>query len=528
MIRSMKNQPLRLLYETLFAAEEEHPEKAAVIIDGVTHSYEELLAAARTLARAFQERGLLRGDRVAVFLENSWPCVVSIYATLLAGGVIVVVNPQTRAEKLAYMLKDSGAAILVLDSTLLGGNRLSVDKLAVGHHVIHAGPIPAGVNGIPEFDELLAGSVPASADPGLIPLDLAALIYTSGSTGVPKGVMMTHQSMLFAVGSIAQYLRLGAGDRILNVLPLAFDYGLYQLLIAVYLRATLVLERSFTYPALILERAREEEVTVFPGVPTIFATLRSMRQRYDLALPSVMRVTNTAAALPANFIPECRKIFPNALLFSMYGLTECKRVCYLEPELLSQRPTSVGKAIPGTEVFLLSPEGLPVPPNEPGILHARGPHVMLGYWKEPELSAEVLKSGRYPGERVLCTKDYFRMDDEGFLYFIGRTDDIIKTRGEKVSPVEVEGVLHTIPGVREVAVLGVPDEILGQAVRAFVVLEEGAGLTAQEIKRYCRSRLESFMVPREIIFLDEMPTTGTAKVRKESLRSLGEARPAPR
>jgi acyl-CoA synthetase (AMP-forming)/AMP-acid ligase II len=373
-----------------------------------------------------------------------------------------------------------------------------------------------------------AASAPALADPGLIPLDLAALIYTSGSTGVPKGVMMTHQSMLFAAGSIAEYLRLGAEDRILNVLPLAFDYGLYQLLITVYLGATLVLERSFTYPALILERVREEAVTVFPGVPTIFATLRSMKQRHDLVLPSVMRVTNTAAALPANLIPEYQEIFPNALIFSMYGLTECKRVCYLEPELLPQRPASVGKAIPGTEVFLLSPEGLPTPPGEPGILHVRGPHLMLGYWEEPELSAEVLKPGRYPGERVLCTQDYFRMDDEGFLYFVARTDDIIKTRGEKVSPVEVEGVLHAIPGVREAAVLGIPDEILGQAVRAFVVLEEGATLTEQEIKRYCRSRLESFMVPREIVFLDEMPTTGTAKVRKESLRSLGEDLPAPR
>jgi acyl-CoA synthetase (AMP-forming)/AMP-acid ligase II len=334
--------------------------------------------------------------------------------------------------------------------------------------------------------------------------------------------------MLFAAGSIAEYLRLGAEDRILNVLPLAFDYGLYQLLITVYLGATLVLERSFTYPALILERVREEAVTVFPGVPTIFATLRSMRQRHDLVLPSVRRVTNTAAALPADFIPECRKIFPNALIFSMYGLTECKRVSYLEPELLAERPTSVGKAIPGTEVFLLSPEGRLVPPGEPGILYVRGPHLMLGYWGQPELSAQMLRPGRYPGERVLCTQDYFRQDDEGFLYFVGRSDDIIKTRGEKVSPVEVEGVLHAIPGVREAAVLGMPDEILGQAVRAFVVLEADVELTAQEIKRHCRLKLEAFMVPQEIVFLEEMPTTGTAKVRKESLRSLGEDLPAPR
>jgi acyl-CoA synthetase (AMP-forming)/AMP-acid ligase II len=528
MIRSMKNRPLRLLHETLLAAAEEHSEKPAVIVDGATHSYGDLLDAALKLAYAFQERGLRRGDRVAIYLENSWPCVVSIYATLLAGGAFVVINPQTRAEKLAYMLADSAAAILVLDSRLLHGSGQSLEELAVARHLICTGPVPAGLDTISTFGEALAASAPALSDPGVISLDLAALIYTSGSTGVPKGVMMTHQSMLFAAGSITQYLRLDAGARILNVLPLAFDYGLYQPLMTIYLGATLVLERSFTYPVQIVERARQEEVTVFPGVPTIFATLRSMKSRDGLTLPTVTRVTNTAAALPAEFIFQCREIFPNALIFSMYGLTECKRVSYLEPELLAERPTSVGKAIPGTEVFLLTPEGRPVAPGEPGILHVRGPHLMLGYWREPELSARMLRPGRYPGERVLCTQDFFRQDDEGFLYFVGRTDDIIKTRGEKVSPVEVEAVLHAIPGVREAAVVGVPDETLGQAIHAFVVLEEGAELGAQAIKRHCRARLEVFMVPQEIVFLDEMPKTGTAKVRKESLRSLRAAESLPR
>jgi acyl-CoA synthetase (AMP-forming)/AMP-acid ligase II len=558
----MKKRPLRLLHETLLAAAEEHPEKTAVIVDGVSHSYQALLDAALRLARAFQERGLRRGDRVAIYLDNSWPCVVAIYATLLAGGAVVVINPQTKVEKLAYMLADSGAAILVLDGALLGGAGHPLEEVAAGRHLICTGPAPAGLSGVATFEEVLAGaasipagepppraglvgepiwpgpapvsapvsarSKPALLDPGLIPLDLAALIYTSGSTGVPKGVMMTHQSMLFAAGSIAEYLRLGAEERILNVLPLAFDYGLYQLLISVYLGATLVLERSFTYPVQIVERARQEEVTVFPGVPTIFATLRSMRQRSELVLPSVRRVTNTAAALPADFIPECRKLFPNALIFAMYGLTECKRVSYLEPELLAERPTSVGRAIPGTEVYLLSPEGRPVPPGEPGILYVRGPHLMLGYWGQPELSAQMLRPGRYPGERVLCTQDYFRQDDEGFLYFVGRSDDIIKTRGEKVSPVEVEGVLHAIVGVREAAVVGVPDEALGQAIHAFVVLEKDAGLNAQEIKRHCRLKLEAFMVPQEVVFLEELPKTATAKVRKESLRTPAEAKPSIR
>jgi acyl-coenzyme A synthetase/AMP-(fatty) acid ligase len=204
----------------------------------------------------------------------------------------------------------------------------------------------------------------------------------------------------------------------------------------------------------------------------------------------------------------------------MYGLTECKRVSYLEPERVIEKPTSVGRAIPGTEVFLLSPEGAPVPTGETGILHVRGPHVMLGYWKQPELSAAMLKPGRFPGERVLCTHDLFRMDADGDLYFVGRSDDIIKTRGEKVSPVEVENVLHRIAGVREAAVIGIPDVVLGEAIRAFVVLDEGASVTELQVKRECMARLEGFMVPRDVVFVSELPKTATAKVSRRMLRDL--------
>jgi acyl-coenzyme A synthetase/AMP-(fatty) acid ligase len=239
-----------------------------------------------------------------------------------------------------------------------------------------------------------------------------------------------------------------------------------------------------------------------------------------LRFKSVRRVTNTAAHLPDDFVPSLREIFPSALIYKMYGLTECKRVCYLEPELIDAKPGSVGKAMPGTEVFLLSEAGSPVPPGEVGILHVRGPHVMPGYWRQPELSADMLKPGRYPGERVLCTHDHFRMDDEGFLYFVGRTDDIIKTRGEKVSPIEVENALHSLPGIREAAVVGVPDELLGEAVAAYVVLLPGATLSEADVKRLCLNKLENFMAPKHVYFLNELPKTGSGKVRKKSLREL--------
>jgi acyl-coenzyme A synthetase/AMP-(fatty) acid ligase len=231
-----------------------------------------------------------------------------------------------------------------------------------------------------------------------------------------------------------------------------------------------------------------------------------------------LRVTNTAAALPPDYVAKLRQIFPNARIFAMYGLTECKRVSFLEPEFINKKPGSVGKAIPGTEIFLLSPEGAPVRPGEPGILHVRGPHVMLGYWNNPEATAKMIKPGRLPGERVLCAQDWFVMDSDGFLYFQGRSDDIIKTRGEKVSPVEVENVLLGMPGIKEAAVIGIPDENLGQAIKAFVLPEENTALSASAIKQYCAARLENFMVPQHIQTVSELPKSPNGKIMKKSLQ----------
>jgi len=504
----------RLLYDSLEAAAGAEPDKTALVVDGQRLSYAELLDSSRRFAAGLQGLGLERGDRVIVFTDNSLPCVVSIFGTLIAGGVFVVVNSQTKEDKLAYILEDSEAAFLVTEGTIAKVAGRAAERATSLRATIKAGG--GELDGMRSFEDLLA-SAGEPANPGTIPLDLAALIYTSGSTGNPKGVMMTHGNMVFAAGSLSEYLRLNSEHRILNVLPLAFDYGLYQLLMAVRMKATLVLERSFVYPAQVLRRMEEEHVTVFPGVPTVYATLVGMHEREPLRFASVERVTNTAAALPPSFHDPLREIFPNALIFRMYGLTECKRVSYLEPELLDSRPTSVGKAIPGTETLVLDEQGQRVAPGETGVLHVRGPHVMVGYWRLPDRTAEMLVEGPLPGERMLCTHDHFTIDDEGFLYFVGRSDDIIKSRGEKVSPAEVEDALYAISGVREAAVIGVPDELLGEAVHAYVALEDGSELTERDIIAGCRERLEGFMVPARVHFLDELPKTASGKIRKKGL-----------
>ena len=514
--------PLRLLHESLLrCAAPGTRERTALLVDGRSYSFGDLLYASQRLAGALRSRGVARGDRVAIQLENSWACATAVFGTLIAGAVFVLINPQTKAGKLEFLLRDSGARALIVEGALEEIYVQALRGLEEPPVTLCTGAPPAAPA------ESLAAALEA-AEPLLepvpvIPLDLAAIIYTSGSTGTPKGVMQTHQAMVFATGSLIEYLRLAKDERILCVLPLSFDYGLYQLLMSVTLGACLVLERSFTFLGQVLERMREERITVFPGVPTIFATLLAAHRRTALSFPSVRRVTNTAAALPDEFAGSLREIFPQALIYKMYGLTECKRVSYLAPELMDSKPGSVGKAIPGTEVYLLSSDGKPVPAGEVGTLYVRGPHVMAGYWNRPDLTDEMLKPGKLPGEKVLCTHDLFRMDEEGYLYFVGRTDDIIKTRGEKVSPVEVENALHRIPGVREAAVVGVPDALLGEAIRAYVVTEPGAGLTVQSLRADSAAYLESYMVPAQVILCDNLPRTANGKVNKRLLA----AEPAP-
>ena len=514
----MRPHTRRLLQDSLLVSAADRPEHVAVVTDAERVTYAELRSRALRLARGLQDRGLRRGERVAVYLENGVAAVVGVYGALLAGGSFLVVNPQTKADKLAYVLQDCGASAVVTDPRLaqvVASVAPQVPSLRTlvqvgGEHLVDA----AGAVG---YDTLLADAEPDPRPTGVIPTDLAALVYTSGSTGNPKGVMLSHGNMTFAQGSLVEYLRLGADDRILNVLPLAFDYGLYQALMAVHLGATLVLETSFSFPARVIQRVQEEGVTVFPGVPTVFATLLSLHRAKPLAMPSVRRFTNTAAHLPDEYVPGLMEMSPEALVFKMYGLTECKRVCYLEPERVRDKPSSVGKAIPGTEAFLLDDAGNRVAPGVVGTLYVRGPHVMMGYWNLPDATAHMLKPGPWPGERMLCTHDLFKTDEDGFLYFVGRSDDIIKSRGEKVSPAEVENVLAAIPGVKEAAIVGVPDELLGEAVRAFVVLDPGVEMDERRFRRECMARLENYMVPRDVVFLDELPKTGSGKVRRKSL-----------
>lgn len=520
----MVSIPQRLLGEALLFSAQRNPGKTAIIVKGEEYSYSLLKETAENMARHFIASGIEKGDRIAICMDNSWQCIVSIYGATLAGAVFLVINPQTKSDKLQYILNDCSAKILVSTGMLWQELSQALSGAISIEEVIITGNTDMGNScfhyELVSFEDCVAGFVSDIGFPRIIPNDLAALIYTSGSTGFPKGVMMTHQSMVFTSWSLIEYLRLSEEDRILLLLPLAFDYGLYQLLMAITTGGTLIVEQSFIFPATVYRNIEKYQPTVFPGVPTIYAMMIAANKKSGISFDCIKKVTNTAASLPAEFIPDLKKIFPQALIFKMYGLTECKRVCYLEPELIDSKPDSVGKAIPGTEVFLLSPEGNPVQDGEPGILHIRGPHVMAGYWKKESLSSEMLKPGNIPGERILCSNDWFRTDDEGFLYFLGRNDDIIKTRGEKVSPLEIENVIYRIEGVREVAALGVPDVIMGESIVVCLTTHESAQLSEREIQKECMIYLEQFMVPQKVVFLSEMPKSSNGKIDKKELVHL--------
>jgi len=511
----MRN-PVPLLHDFLHDTARRLPEKVALVAQKRRVTYAEIEASANALAHALAARGVSRGDRVVIFAENTVETVVAFWAVLAAGAVVSIVSPLTKADKLTYLLNDCRAVALIADGHLA---RVFVGAAARAPHlrtVVVTGTFdPARLEGLPgvvAWADALAGE-PVHLPPPrrCLEVDLAAIIYTSGSTGDPKGVMLTHRNMLTAATSVLSYLETEEDDVILGVLPLAFDYGLYQVIMACAVGARLVLERGFAYPAQVLEVIVEEKVTGFPGLPTLFAVLAELDHAGAYDFSSIRYVTNTAAALPVRHIRVLREIFPNARIFSMYGLTECKRCTYLPPEDLDRKPTSVGIAIPNTELWLVGEDGEKLGPGEVGQLVIRGATVMKGYWEKPEATARKLRPGPIPGELVLYTGDLCRLDEEGYLYFVGRMDNIIKSRGEKVAPREVEDAIHAIAGVKECIVVGVDDPLLGQAVKAFVVPAAGATLAPREIILACQRRLSSFMVPKYVEILGELPTTNTGK-----------------
>jgi long-chain acyl-CoA synthetase len=476
--------------------------KTAIVSGDVRLSYDHLLDITARLATTLETHGVARGDRVLILLDNGWRTAVAVFATWMIGAVICPVNPSTKGARLAQISRNCSPAMVILESRL---ERLveSTAELA---------PLPRLVAGEARGFDAGLGAEPLA--PKMLPdTDLAALIYTSGSTGEPKGVMLAHENMDAAARSITTYLENTASDIILVVLPMSFGYGLNQLVTAVLSGATLVIEKSFAFPQAVFETIRNERVTGFPLVPAMAAMMMQARALDPSFFASLRYMTSAAAPLPLAHLDWLRSFLPTVRLYYMYGQTECTRATWLPPADIDARRGSVGIAIPGTRAEVVDEAGQIVSSGTVGELVISGPHVMRGYWQNETATRRALRPDPRTGALRLHTGDLFTADADGYLTFVARMDDIIKSRGEKVAPQAVEDVLCRMPGIAEALVVGIPHEVLGQAVKA-VIVRADTTLTERDILRFCAQNLEDHMVPKSVEFRDTLPKTDSGKASR--------------
>lgn len=493
------------------------PEKSALVFGENRYSYGDVDVLTDRVARRLKTLGLKRGERVLIYLDNRPEVIFSVYGILKADGIFVVINPDTKLEKLVYILNNCEASMVISSAKFLNEESMQTVRKecrSVRNFIDADDGETYGYECLLSNHDGEKNNVFAEN----ISIDIAGIIYTSGSTGTPKGVTMSHLNIMTAVNSISTYLRNTSDDIIIDMLPLSFDYGLYQVFMCFTFGGTLVLLSNLAYFYTVIETIQREKVTGFPLVPTILSLLFKLKNPGALDLSSVRYISNTGAAIPVHYIKKFRELFPDIQIYSMYGLTECKRVAYLEPEEIDTRPSSVGKAMPDLEAFIVDDEGNRLGPGNTGMLVVRGASVMQGYWNDPESTSEKIKPGRYPLERFLITGDIFRMDDEGYLYFIGRKDDLLKIKGERVAPREVENILLRFPDVVEATVIGVPDEMFGTALKAYIVCSDSQnGVDVDEVKLFCSRYLESYAVPRQIIMTDNLPRNANGKIEKSKI-----------
>jgi acyl-CoA ligase (AMP-forming) (exosortase A-associated) len=511
------------------------PEKEALVHGAERLNYHQAWQACEGLADGLCDAGVVRGERVGILLEPSVPLAVSIFAVSRAGGVFVPIHHALFAEQIEHIIRDCRiSAIITSVSRYEALKPLLQSCPSVRFMVLAGGGAPAD-SALPVHSyEELSSRIPAQPRRDAnIEQDLAAILYTSGSTGKPKGVMLSHANVLAGADIVSTYLGITEQERILAVLPFSFDAGLNQLTTSVAKGATCVMMK-FLFAKEIVAQLHKERITGLAGVPPLWNIIA--QDSSGLAakpLPNLRYITNTGGALPLRSLECLRAALPDARVFLMYGLTEAFRSTYLPPEELDRRPTSMGKAIPDTEIWVLDENGKICPPGEIGELVHRGPTVSLGYWGLPELTRRVLRPNPLlppeidSPERVCYSGDLVQTDEEGFLFFVGRRDNQIKSSGFRISPNEVEAVLCRLDQIREAAVIGVPDEMLGQHIRAFVVAVDGATPDPAQLLGVAATMMPRHMVPKAIEVVSELPKTASGKIDYPGLRRRVEAEANP-
>jgi acyl-CoA synthetase (AMP-forming)/AMP-acid ligase II len=485
------------------------PGAPALSWHGGVWTYAELRRAVGCVQGKLASSGVAPGSRIALLVRNSPHYVASYFGVIAAGCVAVPLNVQERASVLSRQIEHSGCSAVIADPQHPEWTALTA-AIAEAAPMLLTFELQPGSAGCEAFCTALG----ADAELTLPDVEVdapAMMIYTSGTTSHPKGVMLSNGNLLANARSISAYLRIVATDKVLCGLPFHFSYGSSVLNSNLIAGAQLLLEDNFAFPQQTLRRMQDERVTGFPGVPSTFALLLGRCQLSDFDLASLRYITQAGGSMPRAQIEKLRQQLPNTQVFIMYGQTEATaRLSYLPPEQLESKLGSVGLPLPGVEIEVRS-EGKVVPAGEIGEICARGPNVMQGYWREPELTAQVLRDG------WLHTGDLGHVDDEGYLYIDGRAVEMIKVGAFRVSPQEVEEVLATYPGVEEVAVTGVSDDVLGQSIKAVIVLREGAPADLRGVKAHCRQHLASYKVPKIVEFAAALPRTASGKIQRFKL-----------
>jgi acyl-CoA ligase (AMP-forming) (exosortase A-associated) len=496
-----------LLHELITVTAARTPAAPALSHGPSTWDYAALGRAVVGCAAGLLAIGLPRAGRVGIYLEKRFETVVASFGAPAAGGVFVPMNPLLKPEQVGFIARDCDVQVLVtspdrlaLLAPVLGGCP-ALRHVVVTEASAEAPALPPGVQLI-TWPDLLAS--PLRPGHRVIDTDMAAILYTSGSTGKPKGVVLSHRNMVAGGKSVASYLENVAGDTLLAALPLSFDAGFSQLTTAFHAGARVVL-LNYLMPRDVLKAMARERVTGLTAVPPLYIQLAALD--WPATIDTHLRYfANTGGRMPRETLTLLRQRVPAAKPFLMYGLTEAFRSTYLPPEEVDRRPDSIGKAIPNAEILVLREDGSECAPDEPGELVHRGALVGLGYWGDAEKTAERYKllpsgaAGRQGGlqlpEHAVFSGDTVRRDAEGYLYFIGRRDEMIKTSGYRVSPTEVEEVLYATRLVGECVAFGVEHPQLGQAIQVIATAPDGtAALDVAALQSECRQRMPAYMVP---------------------------------
>ncbi len=517
-----------LLSDLIPRAADLAPDATALTFAKQSIGYAELASAQRNFANGVIDAGLQRGERIAIYLEKRFETVIASFGAPAAGCVFVPLNPLLKPEQVAYIMRDCNVRVLVTSPERLA---LLQETLPACHDLRHvvvldaADPLPAlGALNVLRWSTLL--DAPQAVGHRVIDTDVVGILYTSGSTGKPKGVVLSHRNMVAGAKSVASYLENHAGDTLLAALPLSFDAGFSQLTTAFHVGARVVL-LNYLLPRDVIKAIEREKVTGLTAVPPLYIQLTQLA--WPESITSHLRYfANTGGRMPRETLDALRRHLPQTRPFLMYGLTEAFRSTYLPPAEVDKRPDSIGKAIPNAEILVLREDGSPCAPNEPGELVHRGALVGMGYWNDPEKTAERYKPlpvhapGREAGlvlpEIAVFSGDTVRMDEEGFIYFIGRRDEMMKTSGYRVSPTEVEEILYATKMVGECVAFGVDDDRLGQAIQVIATPPVSGQLDVAALLAECRSRMPAYMVPAGIDVREgPLPRNPNGKIDRKTL-----------